>query len=296
MEKSSFFNSIGGDRKYKAEEWAAYFSSFIGNGVFPLPSSGLQAVADEGMNIALRAGKAWINGYFYTNTTDLTITIATADGVLKRIDRIVIRWDLTERTISARVKSSTPSANPTAPALQRDADAYEICVADVMVGAGVTAISQAAITDQRLNGDLCGVVAGVVQQIDTDAFNAQLQAWFADYQLMSDQEFNDLVAYMDARKIQSDAEFAALQAWFNNFKSVSENEFNAWFASLQNVLDENTAAHLLSMITNLTDRVTLIEAVLFNDINTNPFVVQFDNLDGVEVTGVWNAALQRIEC
>ncbi len=44
MQKSMFFNSSQGDRVYKAEDWADYFSSFIGNGVFPNPSSGLQRV------------------------------------------------------------------------------------------------------------------------------------------------------------------------------------------------------------------------------------------------------------
>ena len=29
---------------------------------------------------------------------------------------------------------------------------------------------------------------------------------------------------------------------------------------------------------------------------TNPFLILFDDLDGVTATGVWNAALQRIEC
>ena len=132
---------------------------------------------DAGMNVTLQAGRAWINGYFYTNTSALTLPLAVADGVLNRIDRIVIRWDLTDRTITAKVKSSTPSATPVAPALQRDADAYEICVADVLIGKGVTAISQANITDQRLNTAVCGMVAGVVQQIDTTTYFAQLEAW-----------------------------------------------------------------------------------------------------------------------
>ena len=296
MERSSFFNSVGGDRKYKAEDWALYFGSFIGNGVFPLPSTGLQVVADSGMNVTVKEGKAWINGYFYTNTNDLTLTLSTADGVLRRIDRVVIRWDLTERTITARVKSSAPSANPAPPSLQRDADAFELCVADIMVNQGVTAITQGNITDQRLDNALCGLVAGVVQQIDTAAFNAQLQAWFNEYKLLSAADYAALVAYFDARRLQSDVEYNALIAWFNAFKMQSDNQFNAWFSSLQNILDESAAAHILSMVTNLADRVTLIEAVLFNDIYTNPFIIQFDNLDGVEITGIWNADLQRIEC
>lgn len=40
MEKSSFFNSVSHDRTYKAEDWAEYFASFIGNGVFPRPFDG----------------------------------------------------------------------------------------------------------------------------------------------------------------------------------------------------------------------------------------------------------------
>lgn len=151
MEKSSFFNSVSHDRTYRAEDWAEYFASFIGNGVFPVPSTGLQVVVDNGMNLLLKAGKAWINGYFYNNTSDLTITIGTADGQLNRIDRIVVRWDLTNRIISAEVKSSAYSASPTAPALQRDADIYELALADVYVGAGVTTITQSNITDQLLN-------------------------------------------------------------------------------------------------------------------------------------------------
>ena len=296
MEKSSFFNSVSGDRVYRAEEWAEYFASFIGNGVFPVPPTSLQVVAGSGMAVAVKTGKAWINGYFYYNTSDLPVTLATADGVLNRIDRIVVRWDLTERKISVAVKSSTPATSPVAPALQRDADAYELCLADVLVGAGVTAISQANITDRRLDGSLCGVVAGVVDQIDTDAFNAQLEAWFADYKEMSVDEFNDLVSYMESLELLGDQQYAALEAYMNDFKADAENDFNAWFATLQNVLDEDTAGHLLNLIQNNTARIEMLEAVLFNDITTNPFLILFDDLDGVTATGVWNAALQRIEC
>ncbi len=296
MEKSSFFNSVSGDRVYHAEHWAEYFASFIGNGVFPVPSNNLQVVSGSGMAVTVKAGKAWINGYFYFNTGDLSVTLPTADGILNRIDRVVVRWDLTERIISVVVKSSAPSASPVAPQLQRDADAYELCLADVLTGAGVTAISQANITDRRLDGALCGVVAGVVDQIDTDAFNAQLEAWFSDYKKASIDEFNDLVSYMESLELLGDQQYAALQTYMNAFKTASENDFNAWFAALKNVLDEDAAGHLLNLIQNVTARVDLIEAVLFNDITKNPFLILFDNLTGVVATGVWNAALQRIEC
>lgn len=296
MEKSSFFNSVSHDRTYRAEDWAEYFASFIGNGVFPVPSTGLQVVVDNGMNLLLKAGKAWINGYFYNNTSDLTITIGTADGQLNRIDRIVVRWDLTNRIISAEVKSSAYSASPTAPALQRDADIYELALADVYVGAGVTAITQSNITDQRLNTSLCGVVAAVVEQIDTEAFNAQLQAWFAEYQSLSAAEYNTLVSYMNSLKLQGNTQYDAFEQHMADFEAQAAAEFNSWFAGLQDVLDENTAANLMNITNALDARVDLIEAVIFNDISENPFLILFDDLSGVSSTGVWNEALQRIEC
>ena len=296
MEKSSFFNSVSHDRTYKAEDWAEYFASFIGNGIFPVPSTGLQVVAGSGMNVTVRAGKAWINGYFYQNTGDLTVQLATADGQLNRIDRIVVQWNLTNRTITTKVKSSGFSASPSAPAVQRDADIFELVLADVFVAAGVTAITQSRITDQRLNTSLCGVVAAVVDQIDTAAFNAQLQAWFAEYESLSEERYNSLASYMASLKLQGNVQYDAFEQHMADFETQAEADFNTWFDGLQAVLDENAVTNLTNITNALDARVDLLEAVLFNDITENPFLILFADLDGITATGVWNAALQRIEC
>ena len=296
MEKSSFFNSVSHDRTYKAEDWAEYFASFIGNGIFPVPSTGLQVVAGSGMNVTVRAGKAWINGYFYQNTGDLTVQLATADGQLNRIDRIVVQWNLTNRTITTKVKSSGFSASPSAPAVQRDADIFELVLADVFVAAGVTAITQSRITDQRLNTSLCGVVAAVVDQIDTAAFNAQLQAWFAEYESLSEEQYNSLASYMASLQLQGNVQYDAFEQHMADFETQAEADFNTWFDGLQAVLDENAVTNLTNITNALDARVDLLEAVLFNDITENPFLILFADLDGITATGVWNAALQRIEC
>ncbi|MGO0931908.1 hypothetical protein ACTPED_19825, partial [Clostridioides difficile] len=88
MEKSFVFNSVNGDRRYKAEDFREYFASFIGNGVFPNPSSNLQVVDNNNnnMTITVKKGKGWINGAIYINTDDLVINIDPADGILNRID------------------------------------------------------------------------------------------------------------------------------------------------------------------------------------------------------------------
>ena len=87
-----------------------------------------------------------------------------------------------------------------------------------------------------------------------------------------------------------------LEEYFADFKTQAQTDFDTWFDSLQDVLDENTAGNLLNMITALSARVDLIEAVVFNDITENPFLILFDDLSGVNTTGVWNESLQRIEC
>lgn len=296
MEKSSFFNSISGDRRYKAEEWAEYFASFIANGVFPNPSTGLQVLASNSMIITVNTGKAWINGYFYFNTSNLTITLDNADGVLNRIDRVVVRWDLQDRVISVKVKKGTYSANPSAAAIQRDADAYELVLADVYVGAGAVSVSQANITDQRLNSTLCGLVVGTVGELDTTAFSAQLQGWFELYQEMSAEQYNNLKSYMNSLQIQSDADYIALQEWFSAFQTSATAEFQSWFQTLQDTLDENTAAHLYNQIALLGERVSLLEQMVFTDMDTYPYMILFDDLDGVITEGVWNEGLRCLEC
>lgn len=221
MEKSSFFNSINHDRRYKAEDWAEYFKSFIGNGVFPNPSTSLQVIASNEMTVQVMAGKAWINGYFYLNTDNLNIKLDNADGQLNRIDRIVVCWDLNERKMSVKVKPSAYSADPTPAQLQRDATKYEIALADVYVGKGATEIRQNNITDLRLNSGLCGVVTGVVKQIDTTDIHNRVNA-----------------------------EIEEVKGELSQYKQDEKALFDSWFASIQNILSGDVAANLASRIEN----------------------------------------------
>ena len=115
--RSGFFNSVNGDRKYNASRFAEYFASFIGNGVFPNPSDNLQVIANNNMTITVKPGKAWINGYILINDDDHILTLDTADGILDRIDRVVVKYDVSAREIRIEVKKGEFSSNPTAPDL-----------------------------------------------------------------------------------------------------------------------------------------------------------------------------------
>ena len=173
-EKSSFFTSLNGDRKYKASDFAEYFKTFIGNGVFPNPSTNLQVIANGDMTLTVSQGNAWINGYMYSNTYNLILTVKNSDSSLKRIDRVVVKCDFINREIKAYIKEGVFSQNPNAPTLTRDTDAYELCIAEIQVDNGVVAIQQSKITDTRLNTEICGIVTQTVETIDTTTLFNQI--------------------------------------------------------------------------------------------------------------------------
>ena len=187
MERCSFFNAeLSGesyDRVYLAEDFARYFASFIGNGVFPDPATGLQVVADnKSMNVIIKPGKAWINGYFYENTDDLTLQVNVADGVLNRIDKVVLRLDFLNREIKTYIKQGNFASTPASPAITRNSDIYELALAEIKIDKGTIKITQASISDLRFNKELCGVVKSTIEEIDTTdlflQFEQGFEAWF----------------------------------------------------------------------------------------------------------------------
>ena len=165
MEKSGFFNSSGGDRVYSATDFAAYFGKLVSNGIFYAAASNLQVTPGSGMAVSVAAGSAWINGYSYENTDALTLNLVTASGVNPRIDRVVVRFSAVERRIYLAVLTGTPAETPTAPALTRSNDTYEIGLADILVPKGSVTISAINLTDTRLNTALCGLVNSLVTAV-----------------------------------------------------------------------------------------------------------------------------------
>ena len=162
QQKYGFFNSSGGDRVYSATDFAAYFGSLVSNGVFNTNAANLQVTAGTGLSVSVAAGSAWINGYRYENTDVLTLTLTTVNGSNPRIDRIVVRLSMVNRNITLNVLTGTAAATPSAPALTRNSDVYELGIADILVGKGAVTISSGDITDTRLNTALCGTVNSLI--------------------------------------------------------------------------------------------------------------------------------------
>jgi len=225
-EKSSFFNSVSGDRKYKAEDWAAYFATFVSSGVVLKTNATLAVAADGGsMSVTLGEGSAFYNGYRYENTEPLSLAIPTANASLNRIDAIMIRWNRNIRAMNAYVVQGTAAAAPVAPAPGRTADIGELCVATVYVAAGATSIPQSVITDKRLDTAVCGI-ATMIGELDTSTLYAQVQGALSE------------------------------------FETGAMTQFTTWFADVQALLGSDAAGNLLNLIAKYKARnATVVLAV-----------------------------------
>ncbi|SHI74920.1 hypothetical protein SAMN02745975_00522 [Geosporobacter subterraneus DSM 17957] len=206
------------DRVFFAEDFARYFRQFVGNGVYPNPSSNLQVqTLNNNMVLTVKKGAAFINGYTYVNTEDFEIAINTANGSYNRKDIIVVQLDLVNREILVKYKTGVASANPLAPALVRTSDTYELQLAEILVRSGTQVILDTDITDTRLNASKCGIVAGLVVQIDTTTiFNSYMQA-LAD-------------AQADIAEFKEEWITGTIQQWQNWFASTGL-EWETWFTN-----------------------------------------------------------------
>ena len=185
---SGFFDAVDQgngnyDRIYDAASFAHYFSLLIKNGVFPNPSTGLQVKASSApnMTVSVQPGSAWINGYYFTLKDTPEVLTIQSNATLFRIDSVILGLNYTSREIKPYVRSSAVSSAPSAVTLQRDGSVYELELARVLVGPGVTQIVQTNITDMRTNTASCGIVAGTIDQIDTTDLFTQYSAAFNDW-------------------------------------------------------------------------------------------------------------------
>lgn len=197
-EHYSFFDAQGVegsyDRTYSSADVAAYFASFIGNGVYASPANQLKVSPANGkMAVNVAVGKAWINGYFYElSDSAKELTIATGDANNPRIDKVVCSLNLSNRLIELKVIQGAASANPQPPTHSREDEVFDLVLAEVAVAAGAVELSDEDITDKRPDNTVCGFVTGVVEQIDTTGlfsqYDAEFNSWFEGIQGILDED------------------------------------------------------------------------------------------------------------
>lgn len=217
------------DRVYLAEQFAAYFAAFIGNGIYGHSMQKLQVLCQDvpNMSIKVLSGEAYTNGWWYRNTDTYDISVPVADGVLSRIDVVVVRWGNAERDMWLQLITGTPSSNPVKPAIRRDADYFDLQLAVISVPAGAIRITQTQIQDTRLNNTVCGLVTGVVDQIDTTNLYNQFESYFQDFKDHYEADY----ATWTAQQKQAYLDYvAATKLAYDNWVSNRQNAYTQWTA------------------------------------------------------------------
>lgn len=239
-----FFNSVGGDRKYNAEDVGRYLQGIVSDGVYADASTSLQVLAGSGMVVTVQAGRGMLDHHFMENTEPLELTLSAA-GTQDRIDAVVMRLDMERRLCEIAVKEGTPAVTPKRPSLFRTDNTKEYMLASVYVKKLATTITQEEITDTRADSSVCGWVTGVIDHLDTSALMVQWQA-----------------AYEAAR--------AKMHADIDN----NQAEYDEWFAGLPEPEDGVGVASVEQTTTSTADDGNNVITVTLTNGQKFTFTVQ----------------------
>jgi hypothetical protein len=189
--------------------------------VYALVDSSMAVAVSDGLGWMANAGKDgvvwWIDNEA-VNGTKLQLPIDPADGVLNRIDRIIVEWKTTNYVDYPEVKvlKGSLSSNPTAPALTNNSTVRQISLAMVNVAAGTTAITASMITDERLDPSVCGLVTENVV-IDTSVMQKQFEELLNAIRM----ELQDLNNGTEALLKVGGTMYGCLDMGGNNIKNVA---------------------------------------------------------------------------
>lgn len=187
-----FFNSVGGDRTYNAEQMNQIFDGLIGDGIYINQGNKLAVQPNSGMTIQIATGRGRFAGHWVKNDAPYLQTLEEADVLLNRYCAVCVRVD---ETVSQRngvpyFKYSEFATTPEKPKMTRTETVKEYCLAYVYIRAGAKAITAADIEDTRSNTSLCGWVSGLVEQLDLNTMYTQQDALFKEW-------FSSLVDIID---------------------------------------------------------------------------------------------------
>lgn len=208
-----FFNSLGGDRKYPADDISRIFDGVIQDGVYMSVGDKFAVTATTGMTVNVGSGRAWFNHTWTLNDTDLPILMDDPDLVLDRIDAIVLEINRSEEVRDNTIKAvkGTASSDPQNPVMVNTEFIEQVPFAYITRKHGVTEIKTEDIKIVVGTSE-CPYVTSILEAADIDEL------------------------------------FAQWDAQFNTWQDSQKAEFTAWFEGIRGQLDEDPAGHLQNQI------------------------------------------------
>lgn len=278
--------------EYVGAEYAMRWLHGRTSGVFAANNNAAVAAVQNAMAVTVSDGIGWIadsdaNGVVWWNDAEknngakMQLTIDAADGVLNRIDRVIVEWKTTDYADLPEIKilKGTPASTPAAPALTNNTTQRQLSLAQILVAAGTTSITASMITDERQNPDVCGLVTDTLS-IDTSVINAQFTELLAQLRTAIEQASGGIIPdnTVTLAKLTSDAKYwnelprtnTSSDATSNYVVSSWGHVFNWVYGSNQSFMFD------LSEFNRITD--DFWETVIFAN---NPFTLILQNMPAV---------------
>ncbi|MDD3040087.1 hypothetical protein [Bacteroides sp.] len=223
----------------------------------------MMGVANSGMSVNVGVGRAWFDHTWTHNDAVLAKTLSDSDLLLNRIDAIVLEVNATEavRFNDIKIVNGTPSSVPVNPTLASEPALHQYPLAYIYVGAGVTEITQANITNM-VGTASCPFVTGVLETINIDSLIAQWETqwseWLTDTQndtatWTADQRASFL-AWVDQQRTDFVAWVTVLQNDMTAFQNASETDFITWFNNVKGQLSTDVAGNLQNQINAIIEQ------------------------------------------
>jgi hypothetical protein len=278
--------------EYVGAEYAMRWLHGRTSGVFAANNNAAVAAVQNAMAVTVSDGVGWIsnsdaNGVVWWNDAEknngakMQLTIDAADGVLNRIDRVIVEWKTTDYADLPEIKilKGTPASAAAAPSLTNNTTQRQLSLAQILVAAGTTSITASMITDERQNPDVCGLVTDTLS-IDTSVINAQFTELLAQLRTAIEQASGGIIPdnTVTLAKLASDAKYwnelprtnTSSDATSNYVVSSWGHVFNWVYGSNQSFMFD------LGEFNRITD--DFWETVIFAN---NPFTLILQNMPAV---------------
>lgn len=245
------------DRAISSKPLKSLINKLFTTGVMPNPSNNLQVEAGEGMTVVVNPGFAIIEGGLKLETESTTLAVQAASENYSRIDSVILRWDENDdvRTCNFYVLQGTPSQSPVRPTLVREGSVYDIALCDIIIPANSTQITNERITDTRYEAARCGIISSI-SEFDTTFIYNQVQADLSSFQTNAEADFS---AWTSQQQYAYETFIQDSEIAFGSWEDTQQQAFLDWFATIQDILDGDTAGHLQNEIDALALRVTTLE-------------------------------------
>lgn len=276
-----FWNSDNGDRKYNADSLERWLRKFFTSGVF---EGDLQVLASSGMTVQIQIGYCNLFGKVGLFEAVNSITLDAANSRYPRIDTIVVERNDTDRMIFLKKVNGSYTGNnpsPTPPVWDETSGIYQLVLAQIYVGAGVSSITQQNITDKRADSSVCGYITGTVTEMDFSQFVAQFEDYYANFVDESGNEYttwktdrnNDYAAWKNDKETNFNTweqgfeqnantwiaqQEAAQEQWQEDFQGDSEEwkdsfetALTNWYSQMRGQISEDAAVNLQTQINSL---------------------------------------------